>query len=573
MSRRRGCEGFIAWRLPAMLLTGLAAGGCHRPAPSDLVPPASGSVWFEDATQAVGLDFIHDAGAPGRYFLPQVIGSGAALFDCDGDDRLDIYLIQNGGPNSEARNQLYRQRADGTFENISAGSGLDVAGHGMGVAIGDVNNDGRPDLVLTEYRGLRLFLNQGGGKFIEATKDSGLDDVHWATSASFVDYDRDGWLDLVVAHYVDYDPARRCPGSGGKEDFCHPKTFAGAAARVYRNLGRRAGVLAAFRDMTAAAGLAHRPSNGLGVVCADLNGDRWPDLFLANDARPNHLWINQRDGTFREEALSRGCAVNALGQAEGNMGIACADLDGDGLLDLFVTHLTEETHTLWRQGPVGIFTDRTAAAGLATPTWRGTGFGVVAADFDADGHLDLALVNGRVARKLGASALGFHWTDYAERHQLFANDGTGRFRDLSPTNAPLCGTARVGRGLCAGDIFGTGRVDLLATHVADRARVYRNVVANPGHWLIVRAVTPEWRRDAYGAEVTVFAGTRRWTRLIQPGSSYLCSNDPRAHFGLGEVTAVDRLRVVWPDGAVEEFPGSPVDRRLVVRRGEGKVVD
>jgi enediyne biosynthesis protein E4 len=546
-----------------VILLGLATTllGCQRSAPSvssrseTEEPP-----WFEDVTDAVGLKFHHDAGPTGAYFLPQIIGSGAALFDLDQDGRLDLYLIQNAGPKG-ATNRLFRQRDDGTFENISAGSGLDVAGHGMGVAIGDVNNDGWPDVVLTGYRGVRLFLNNGNRTFTEATREAGLDSVHWATSASFVDFDRDGWLDLVVVHYVGYDPAHR--------DFCHPGTFPGTIAHLYRNRGKRPNARVVFEDVTVKSGLAQRPGPGLGVLCADFNGDGWPDIFIANDAQPNHLWINQRDGTFVEEAVLRGCAYNAVGRPEGNMGIAFGDVDGDGLPDLFVTHLTEETNTLWKQGPLGMFRDRTAAAGLASPRWRGTGFGVVMADFNQDGHLDLALVNGRVARSHGTNSSGFEWNDYTERNQLFGNDGSGKFRDLSPANPAFAGMPGIGRGLCGGDICGNGRIDLLATYVNGPARLYRNVAPDAGHWLMVRAVVPEWNRDAYGAQVTVTAGERRWTRLIQPGSSYLCSNDPRAHFGLGNVDRIDCIRVTWPDGVVEEFPGGAVDRRVNLRKGEG----
>ncbi len=588
----RGSWRFGSFVLVAGLTATLATLGCGRSdpgaavtVPADVKEPP----WFEDITDKVGLAFTHDAGPAGAYFLPQIIGSGAALFDLDQDGRLDLYLIQNGGPKG-ATNRLFRQRDDGAFEDISAGSGLDIAGYGMGVAIGDVNNDGWPDVLLTSYRGVRLFLNNGNCTFTEVTKQAGLDSVHWAASASFVDFDRDGWLDLVVVHYLEYDPAQQCTGSAARRDFCHPGTFPGTIMRLYRNRGRqhppmpplaKGGNIAmpplakggsggvAFEDVTVKAGLARRPGPGLGVLCADFNGDGWPDIFVANDAQPNHLWINQRDGTFLEEAVMRGCAYNAIGRPEGNMGIALGDVDGDGLPDLFVTHLTEETNTLWKQSPVGMFSDRTAAAGLASPRWRGTGFGVVLADFNQDGHLGLALVNGRVSRSHSAKSTGFDWNDYAERNQVFANDGQGKFRDLSPANNAFAGTPRIGRGLCGGDICGNGRVDLLATYVNGPARLYRNIAPNAGHWLIVRAIVPEWKRDAYGALVTVTAGERRWTRLIQPGSSYLCSNDPRAHFGLGAVERVDSIRVTWPDGAVEDYPGGPADRRLTLSKGEG----
>jgi hypothetical protein len=284
------------------------------------------------------------------------------------------------------------------------------------------------------------------------------------------------------------------------------------------------------------------------------------------------LWINQCDGTFRDEAVERNLAYNGHGMPLGNMGIALGDVDGDGLFDVFVTHLSDETHTLWQQGPRGLFRDRTVAAGLAVLRWRGTGFGTVLADFNHDGAPDLALVNGRVLRGADqGGALGPFWGPYAERNQLFANDGKGRFRDLSPTD-PFCQPPGVSRGLACGDVNGDGAPDLLVTTVGAPARLYRNVSPRAGHWLLVRATDPARRRDAYGAVVTVHAGGRRWAGMVNPGSSYLCSNDPRAHFGLGSADRVDSIGVRWPDGdgAEEVFPGGPADRLVVLRRGGGK---
>jgi hypothetical protein len=309
----------------------------------------------------------------------------------------------------------------------------------------------------------------------------------------------------------------------------------------------------------------------LGVICADFNGDGWPDIFVANDGKPNHLWINQHDGTFREEARLRGLAYNLLGQRQGNMGIALGDVDGDGLFDIFITHLTEETHTLWIQKPRGLFQDRTGPSGLASPHWAGTGFGTVLVDFDHDGALDLALVNGRVSRGRAArndTLLSF-WSDYAERNQLFANDGNGRFRDISPTNPEFCGTPWVSRGLAYGDVDGDGAIDLLVSMVGAPAHLYRNVAPKRGHWLLVRARDPALGRDAYGATVAVLAGGRRQVALINPGQSYLCSNDPRAHFGLGGADRVDVITVLWPDGTEEEFPGCEADRPIELRKGTG----
>jgi hypothetical protein len=576
------------WRLGAGLglLVALAGLGlvCRLTSPTGPAEEPAEPPWFKDVTDQVGLDFVHDVGPrpTNDYFMPQLVGSGAALFDFDNDGRLDLYLVNNAGPGSRATNRLYHQTADGRFVDVSKGSGLDITGHGMGVAVGDVNNDGWPDVLVTEYGRVRLFLNNGNGTFTEVTREAGLDNPAWGTSAAFLDYDRDGWLDLVVVNYVDYVPGRKCSGPDGTLDYCGPKAFPGKVAKLYRNRGRVAGAgpkTVRFEDVTLSSGLGRLAGPGLGVLCADFNGDRWPDILVANDGKPNHLWINQKDGTFKEEAVLRGVAYNGMGQAEANMGIALGDVDGDGLLDLFVTHLNDEKHRLWKQGPRGQFRDHTVAAGLASPQWNGTGFGTVLADFDHDGALDLALVNGAVRRLKSSkpdaatlAALGPFWGHYGDRNQLFANEGGGRFRDISRHNGPFCATPCVGRGLAWGVLSNGGAVDLVVTAAAGRARVYRNVAPKRGHWLLVRAVDPELKRDAYGAEITVHAGGRRWLGLINPGSSYLCSNDPRAHFGLGPATRVDRLHVVWPDGYEEVFPGRPADQVVVLRKKEGRRV-
>jgi hypothetical protein len=569
----------------AALLLAAALAGCRQPGPpaASEGDAADGPAWFADVTTETGLDFVHDAGPTGAYFMPQIMGSGAALFDFDGDGLLDVYLLQNGGPDSPSKNRLYRQLPGGRFRAVD-GSGLEIAGYNMGVAVGDVNNDGRPDVLVTQYGGnARLFLNEGDGTFTEATREAGLENPQWGTSACFVDYDRDGWLDLVVVNYLDYDRSQRCTGTAGTADFCAPQAFPGTLTRLFHNRGpvppppggpapgRRATPVR-FEDVSLASGVGRVAGPGLGVVAADFNGDGWPDLFVANDGKPNRLWVNRKDGTFADEAVRRNVAFNEMGRTEANMGIALGDVDGDGLFDLVVTHLTRETHTLWRQGPRGSFRDRTASAGLSRPCWRGTGFGTALGDFDQDGFPDLAVVNGGVFR--GARAdnpeLDPFWRDYAERNQLFANDGSGKFRDVSPQNRAFCGTPRVSRGLAVGDLFNDGSLHLLVTQVAGPARVYRNVAPGRGHWLEVRALDPALKRDAYGAEVHVDAGGRRRAGLVSTAGSFLCSNDPRVHFGLGAADRVEAVRVVWPDGTEETFPGGPADRQVVLRKGEGR---
>jgi len=553
--------------------TGLLAGCQGRGSAPAGASPADGPVWFTDATADSGIVFRHEAGPVGRSFMPQIMGSGAAILDYDNDGRFDLYLVQNGGPDSPDRNQLFRQRADKTFENVSAGSGLDLAGHGMGVAVGDIDNDGWVDVYVSQFSGGRLFRNRGG-HFEDVTVSAGVEQPRWGVSSAFFDYDRDGWLDLIVVNYVDYDPSHVCADAGGKADYCHPSQFDGTASRLYHNRGRdAAGRWRGFEDVTVSAGLA-APGPGLGVLCADFDGDGWPDIFVANDARPNRLWINQKNGTFTDEARLRGVAFNALGNVQANMGVTFADVDGDGRLDLFCTHLTEEAHVLWRQSARGVFQDGTAAAGLAAPRWRGTGFGAILADFDHDGAVDLAVVNGRVARgpTVAAPGLDPHWHRYAERNQLFVNDGTGRFNDISEANTFFCGAAAVSRGLVWGDLDGDGALDLLVTTVAGPARLYRNSAPKRGHWLMVRAIDPTLKRDAYGAVVTVRAGAHRWVSLINPAQSYLCSGDPRAHFGLGAIERVEEIRIDWPDGLAEVFADKAADRLWLLRRGEGRKV-
>lgn len=545
--------------------------------------------WFRDVTREVGLAFEHDAGPPGEYAMPQSIGSGAALFDFDGDGLLDVYLVNNGGPRG-AKNRLFRQLAGGKFQDVSEGSGLNIPGYGMGTAVGDANNDGMPDVLVTQLGSVRLFLNAGRGKFRDVTEGAGLDNPFWGTSAAFVDYDRDGFLDLVVVNYVAYVDSHKCRTAAGRMEFCAPHPFPGSVTKLFRNRGANPTANAPtvrFEDVTLATGLGTKPGPGLGVTCADFDGDGWADIFVANDGGPNHLWLNRPNADpasvsvtprkFSEQAVSRGVAFNAIGSAEANMGVALADADGDGLLDLFVTHVKNEQHTLWKSGPPGAYRDRTALSGLTRGRWRATGFGVAMADFNHDGSPDLAIVNGDIeaaeftrpdAETVGA--LGPFWSQYAQRNQLFVNDGRGGFQDVSRPGEAWSAVANVGRGLAWGDVDGDGAIDMLVTSIAGPARLFRNVAPKHGHWLMVRAFDPALKRDAYGARIVLTAGGKTAVGLINPGQSYLCSNDPRAHFGLGAADHVELFTVFWPNGDEETFAGGPADRVVTLRRGEGR---
>lgn len=549
----------------------LLALSCKRSTPSTTdVPTEAPPGWFEDATEASGLQFTQDAGPTAKYFMPQSMGTGVAVFDLDGDGLHDVYLLNFGGPGSTATNRLFRQTARNQFTDISAGSGTDLAGHFHGVAVGDMNNDGRPDLVLNGYGTLKLLLNQGSGKFADVTKAAGLSNLGWGTSLALFDYDRDGWLDLLALNYLDYDPKMECKAPDGALDYCGPNSFTGTTSKLFRNLGQAS---PKFEDVSLASGIGKLRGPGLGVTVADFDGDHWPDVFVSNDGQANRLWMNQKNGTFVDEAVSRGAALTAMGKAYAGMGIAIGDIDGDGMVDLYVAHLNTEQNNLWRQGPRGQFRDRTADVGLASTKWRGTGFGTLMADFNLDGHLDITVANGKVARsgtRPSAPHLGF-WETYAEKNQLFVNDGQGKFKDVSAENAVLCGFWNVGRGLACADIDNDGAPDLLMSPTGDRARYFRNVAPDRGHWLQVQAIDPQLNRDALGAEIRVRAGGKEYVRLVNPSESYLSSSSPIVHFGLGSNTTIEAIRITWPNGstATEVFPGGAADRRLVLKRGTG----
>jgi hypothetical protein len=568
--------------LCSLLLLAFVAEACQRGKTTPLelnshetLEDPTGPVWFEDVTVEMGLDFTHDPGPTGTFFMPQSIGSGCAFFR-DLDGTLYIYLLNGAGPNSKSVNRLYRQ-AGGKFQDISADSGLDVAGYSQGVAVGDVNNDGRPDVLIAQYGATRLFLNLGNGKFQEITQQAGINNSLWGVSAAFVDFNRDGLLDLLVVNYVDHDPKTECFAPQGEKDFCGPNKFKGTASKLYLNLGpapaengKSTGPVR-FQDVSFSSNIGRVLGPGLGVICADFDGDGWPDIFIANDGQPNRLWINQHNETFVDEAVLRGVAYNSMGKAYAGMGVAIGDVDNDLLFDIYVSHLNTETNTLWKQGPRGTFQDRSVEHGLTTTRWHGTGFGTLMADFNLDGALDIAVVNGNVYRGKApaGTGLGF-WEIYAERNQLFANDGAGKFIDISPSNKAFCGNWNVARGLAICDFDGDGAPDLLLTTTGNKARLFRNVAPDRGHWLHVRAIDPRWQRDAYGAEVVVRADGIDRLRLITAAQSFASSSDPCAFFGLGKSNKFESIRVKWPDGDLEIFAGGQANRALVLRKGEGR---
>lgn len=524
---------------------------------------------FIEVTAALGFPQTEVSWAAGTHALPEVIGSGVALFDYNNDGALDVLHIRFPPPDKEdspAPNQLFQQQPDGTFVDVTETAGIGHEGYGQGVAIGDVDNDSDVDVYVTNYGADVFYRNNGDGTFV--LEEVGLLNEAWGTSATFGDYDRDGDLDLYVANYVQFDPETVCRGKHSAPDYCNPQIFEPATDRLFQNNGD-----GSFRDVTEQAGIAAMSGRGLGVVCLDLTGDGWADFFVANDGEANYLWVNQTDGTFTEEAILHGLAFNAYGQPEGSMGIAVGDVNGDTHPDLFATHLSGETNTLYIASVRSVFTDMTEIAGFAGRDLRWTGFGCGFLDFDNDAYLDIALVNGRVKREeiLDGADVGEFWNFYAEPNLLFRNSHqrTVHFSDVSSRAPDFTERVEVSRGMAFGDIDRDGDIDMVVSSVDNRLRLFRNDAPPPQHhWLFVQAVTQN--RDALGAQVTLQTESRTLTGYVLRGTSYLSSSEPVVHFGLGTVDKIQAIEVHWQDGTREKFPGTTANRRVKVYQGKGR---
>ncbi len=565
------------WAWASLLVGVLLASGCgpSTPAPQhaagaaraagDSATPAAGAPWFEDVAAAAGLAFVHRSGHEGTtYRLPEIMGGGAALFDMDGDGDLDALLVQSGilgADDPGPRHRLFRNDGRGRFADATAGSGVDVAGYGMGVATGDVDNDGDLDVYLTNLGGNVLLRNDGRGVFTNVTARAGVAASGWSTSATFFDADADGDLDLFVTRYIAWEPARerQCFSLTGRVDFCSPKNYDAPTSDVlFLNDGQ--GV---FRDVSAAAGLTAARGNGLGVVADDVNGDGRLDLFVANDGTPNHLWINQGGARFIDAALARGVAIDQDGAPKAGMGVHAADVDDDGDNDLLVMNLDSESDSFFRNDGA-FFVDATTMVGLRVASRRFTRFGMAMIDFDNDGRLDLYEANGRV----GLQGETFSNDPYAEPNLLFRGVAGAKFEEVMPrggTTAPLVATSR---GAAFGDIDNDGDVDVLVANRDAAPSLLRNVVASRGHWAQFAVKTAQGR-DALGARLTVTAGGRTWLRDVRSGYSYLAANDPRVHVGVGAATAIETVDVTWPGGAVERFGPFGVDAIVTLRQGGG----
>jgi hypothetical protein len=511
---------------------------------------------------------------------------GVALFDYDNDGDLDVYLVQGRllgtgtplmpPPAGPPGDRLYRNdletKADGTrvlhFTDVTRQSGIVPRGYGMGVAAGDIDNDGWVDLYLTGFGRNQMFHNNGNGTFTDISKSSGTDDpVSWGVSAAFVDYDRDGLLDLFVGNYLNYtlQTHTACFGPSGAPDYCRPEVYGAQPSRLYHNVGG-----GRFTDVTIASGIANAFGPALGVVGADFNGDGWTDLFVTNDEQENQLWINQHNGTFVNTALLAGAALGASGERKANMGVDAGDFDGDGDEDLFVTELISQGSSLWVNDGSGNFEEQSARLGIRGPSLPYTGFGTAWFDFDNDGWLDVLAVNGDVNQNVKTLSRKDDPFPLGQRKQLFRNVG-GHFEEVSGKAGQVFQVVEASRGAAFGDIDNDGDTDVLVGNGAGPTRLLINDIGNRQHWVGLRLVSTALKRDLVGTrvEITRANAPALWRRARADGS-YASANDPRVLAGLGRAREPVRVRVVWPDGKTETFDSVPADRYTTLAQGTGK---
>ena len=568
--------------LPSLITAAVILTGAAEPAEKN-------RAIFSDRAQETGIDFVHFNGMSGEFYYCEMVGGGGALFDYDNDGDLDAYIVQGRmlgagktladaiipPASSPLQDRLYRNdlvlSADGTtrlrFTDVTGASGLQAFGYGMGAAAADFNNDGWVDLYVINFGPNQMFQNNGDGTFQDVTQKTGTGNENWGVSAAFLDYDRDGWLDLFLGNYVDFRFSNRkeCHSPSGAVDYCGPLGYQPVPNRLFRNRGD-----GTFEDVSAASQISREYNGALGVVAADLNGDGWLDLYVANDQRSNDLWMNQKDGTFRNEALLAGAALNRDGMAESSMGVDVADFDNDGDEDLFMTHLQSEKNTLYINDGKGWFKDNSFEADLATSSLPYTAFGTGFFDYDNDGRQDLFVANGEV-RTIAALAGEGDPYPLHQPNQLFRNLGNGRFEEVTEQGGSGFQLSEVSRGAAFGDVDNDGDEDVLLFNNSGRARLLINNIGNRNHWLGLRLTGRNNQRDALGTWVGVFRpnGPTLWRRVRSDGS-YGSASDPRVLVGLGDSTSVTRVRAHWPGGLVEEWTGLPVDRYTTLQEGSGE---
>jgi enediyne biosynthesis protein E4 len=564
----------FAYFLAAAAILAAGAWGARARTPDD--PPLGFS--FRNIAHEAGVTAITIfGGTDTNKYLLETTGSGVAVFDFDADGWLDIFLVNGsvleGFPRGGApTSHLYRNRHDGTFVDVTAPSGLTQSGWGQGACTGDIDNDGRDDLLVTYWGQNRLFRNRGDGSFEDVTSRAGLKTMRgrWGAGCAFLDYDRDGRLDLFAANYIDLDLASApLPESGlcrykGIPVACGPPGLPGGKNVLYHNAGN-----GTFEDVSERAGITRASGTyGLGVSTLDFNDDGWVDLYVANDSNPSALYLNNTDGTFRDVAVASGCAYSQDGKPQAGMGVAIGDYDRNGTVDVFKTNFAGDTSTLYANDGKGSCEDRTFASGIGLNTrWLGWGVGFL--DLDNDGWLDLFLVNGHVypeVRRVQTEA------GYQQQKIVYRNLTNGRFEDISKRLGPPVMTPAAGRGAAFGDLDNDGDLDVVVNNVHARPDLFRLDSQTGAHWLTLRLVGTRSNRSAIGARVRLFSGGGMQLQEVRGGGSYFSQNDLRVHFGLGRWAAIERLEIRWPSGLEEEWKTVDVDRIVTLTEGTGTLM-
>ena len=534
------------------------------------LPPAAAEqvshrpVEFVDVTREAGIRWGFRALAPGALYLVETMGGGGGFLDYDSDGDLDIYLVcytltPQPDPAARLRDALYRNNGDGTFTDVTERSGLTHAMRGMGLAVGDYDADGFPDIYVTGYGESRLYRNRGDGTFQDVTERAGAGNRRWGASAAFFDYDADGRLDLYVTNYIDFDPSKPTPCQFFEgRPYCPISKFKGSPPALYRNRGD-----GTFEDVSAKSGVARSVGKGLGVVTLDYNGDGRADIYQANDADPNFLFRNNGDGTFTDVALEAEAALDPDGSARGGMGVDAEDVDGDGHLDIFVTNFSGQTNALFRNNGDGTFTETTYPMGLARESIPMSGFGLKFFDYDNDGRTDLFVLNGHPFEPISKVSPG---VTYAEPPLLYENAGKS-FREVAAARGAALRRHYLGRGLALGDYDNDGDSDLLLMNAGEPPVLLRNDGGSRNNWLGVRLTGTRSNRDAVGARVTITAAGSRRTKYLLGGTSYCSASDPRLLFGLGAATKVDELEVRWPSGQTSTIKNLSAGRYVSVTEG------
>jgi enediyne biosynthesis protein E4 len=533
----------------------------------------SGPVTFVDIVSRAGINFRHDNAASPEKYLIETMGSGCGWIDYDQNGLLDLYLVNGAAtrvytPKQPLRSVLYRNNGDGTFADVTSKAGVGAEDlFGMGVAVGDYDNDGFPDLLVLGYDRCILYHNNSDGTFTDVTAKAGVANSGlWASSAAWFDYDNDGRLDLVIANYVDWSPDRNfyCGDRGpGMRSYCHPDDFHGQPPTLYHNNGD-----GSFTDVSKSSGVGLKGGNGLGVVTFDYDNDGWQDIFIANDHMPNYLFHNNRDGTFHEIGYLAGVAVSADGQFEAGMGTDAADTSGNGRMDLIVGHLDMQLARVYRNLGDGTFDDSTFRSKISYATYHISTFGARLMDYDNDGARDLFLANGHVLDNIER----YHAeTKYAEPKLMFRNTGHGIFENVSNQLGPDFQLPRVSRGAAIGDFDNDGDLDILVNNCGQTPQLFRNDGGNTNHWLEIFLIGSKSNRDGVGARVKVTAGDLILYDQRKGGMSYQSAQDPRLHFGLGQRTKIDSIEITWPSGATTKLGNMKSDQIIAIKEGVGIV--